>query len=256
LYDNSIKWLNDEDYERVLDMRSKMPTRVLTIEDVPLDIKKNFTEVDGTVGTIAYVEQDDNYSLSLRDNLLDYSNSIKKVHLPNDKIIETSGEWIIFSDLLEGVKKDIPIVSLLSFAMVFLVVIFLMGSLRSSIVVISCLMFGLLTMLAVIAIFGIKINFFNFIAIPLTMGVSVDYPLNVYSRYLIDKKKDFKTTIMNTGSAVLACCLTTLVSYVILLAANSRALASFGKLGFIGELACISGALFLVPTFHHLIGKK
>ncbi len=256
LYDNSIKWLNDEDYERVLDMRSKMPERVLTIEDVPLDIKKNFTEVDGTVGTIAYVEQDDNYSLSLRDNLLDYANSIKKVHLPNNKIIETSGEWIIFSDLLEGVKKDIPIVSLLSFVMVFLVVIFLMGSLRASLVVISCLMFGLLTMLAVIAIFGIKINFFNFIAIPLTMGVAVDYPLNVYSRYLIDKKKDFKTTIMNTGSAVLACCLTTLVSYLILLDANSRALASFGKLGFIGELACISGALFLVPTFHYLIGKK
>ena len=256
LYDNSIKWLDDDQYEKVLELRNSIPDRVLTIHDLPLDIKKNFTEVNGEIGSIAYVEQDDNHSLSLRDNLLDYADSIKKVHLPNNKVIETSGEWIIFSDLLEGVKNDIPKVSVLSFVLVFFVVLFLMGSLRASFVVISCLMFGMLTMLGAIAVFGIKINFFNFIAIPLTMGVSVDYPLNVYSRYLIDKKSDFKTTIMNTGSAVLACCLTTLVSYAILLAANSRALASFGRLGLIGEIACISGALFLVPTFHYLIGKK
>jgi len=88
------------------------------------------------------------------------------------------------------------------------------------------------------------------------MGIGVDYPLNIYTRYLMDKKKDFKLTIMNTGSAVLLCSLTTLVSYAILLCANSKTLASFGVLGLIGEITCIFSALFLLPILHNLVGKK
>jgi len=89
LYDNSLKWLDDDQYNKILDLRDKIPTKVITVEDLPSDVRKNFTELNGKIGTVAYVEQEDKYSLSLRDNLLDYSNTIKRVELPNKKVIET-----------------------------------------------------------------------------------------------------------------------------------------------------------------------
>lgn len=256
LYDDAIKWLNDEDYDRVINTRSNIKTRELTLEDLPEDVSKHFRELNKNIGTVVYIEQHEDYGLIKRDNLMDYSSMLREIKLGSGKVIRSSGEWIIFADLLESIKSDMPIVSIIAFLSICMAVFLLMGDARSFFVVMCSLMIGVGCMLGIMGVFDIKLNFFNFIAIPITLGLAVDYPINVYSRYRIDGFKNFDKVILNTGAPVLLCSITTQVSYLILSLANNQALASFGFLSLIGELTCIFSALFMVPVFHNMINKK
>ncbi|HOW17292.1 MAG TPA: MMPL family transporter, partial [bacterium] len=255
LYDDAIKWLNDEEYDRVVKTRSNIKTHKIGLKELPEDISKHFKELDRTVGTVVYVEQHKDYGLVKRDNLMDYSNTLREIKLPSGKVIRSSGEWIIFADLLESVKRDMPIVSILALLAICISTILLMGDTRSFFVVMFSLTIGVGCMLGVMAIFDIKLNFFNFIAIPITLGIGVDYSTNIYTRFRIDGFKNFDNVILNTGAPVLLCSLTTQISYIILASANNQALASFGLLSEIGEITCIFTALFITPVFHNIINK-
>lgn len=256
LESRSLQWLNDKDYDAVTDLRNKIKTRSLKISDLPQNFRENFKELNGEIGKIVYIEQNKDYQLVLRKNLMEYASAIREIDLPNGKKIKSSGEWVIFADLLSLVKEDIPVVSVFAFSLVFLILLFLTGSIRASTVIIGSMIFSISTMLGIMGIIDMKINFFNFIALPLTLGVGVDYPLNIYTRYKIDKYKNFNNVIRNTGGAVILCSITTIVSYSILTVANSQALASFGRVALIGEFCSIYSALFIIPLLHNLINKR
>jgi predicted RND superfamily exporter protein len=52
------------------------------------------------------------------------------------------------------------------------------------------------------------------------------------------------------------CSFTTIVGYGSLLFADFQALQSFGRLAVSGELACLSGALLLLPALLHLLKRR
>lgn len=256
LYDRALQWIDDKDYDEIINIRKKIKNRLLITDDLPFDLKKNFMEKNGEVGKMAYVDQNKKYGLIHRQNLKDYASTINNIKLDNGKLIKSSGEWIIFDELLSTVKNDIPPVSIFALIGVSLVTLLLLGSFRSSLVVMISMLFSISAMLSYIGITDMKINFFNFIAIPLTLGLGVDYPLNIYSRYRIENFKNFSNVVLNTGSAVLLCSITTIISYTTLIPANSQALASFGKLALVGEITSIFTALFIMPILSDLIVKK
>ena len=68
--------------------------------------------------------------------------------------------------------------------------------------VIGGLLVGVLWMLALAMALGIKINFVNFIAFPITFGIGVDYAVNVMARYVGDGGRDMVAALRGTGGAV------------------------------------------------------
>ena len=68
--------------------------------------------------------------------------------------------------------------------------------------VIGSLVVGVLWLLAATMLLGIKINFVNFIAFPITFGIGVDYAVNVMARYLRDGGRDVAAAVRGTGGAV------------------------------------------------------
>ena len=92
-----------------------------------------------------------------------------------------------------------------------------------------------------------KYNFFNFIALPLTFGLGVDYPINVFVRCKQEGFKNISKVIRGSGSAVILCSLTTIIGYYTLLGAASQALASFAQLALFGEISCLVVAVVGVP---------
>jgi predicted RND superfamily exporter protein len=101
-------------------------------------------------------------------------------------------------------------------------------------------------MFGTVAFFNIKLNFFNFIAIPLTFGICVDYGANLYLRYKQDG--NIRDSLDNIGQAIFLCSLTTIVSYLTLMTAKNQALVSFGKIALIGEIASILATFFVLPA--------
>ena len=66
-------------------------------------------------------------------------------------------------------------------------------------------------------LFGVRINFANFIAFPITFGIGVDYAVNIMSRYVQDGEEDPVAAVRSTGAAVALCSLTTIIGYSSLL---------------------------------------
>jgi predicted RND superfamily exporter protein len=68
-------------------------------------------------------------------------------------------------------------------------------------------------------------------------------------------KGDVTSAVKRTGGAVALCSYTTVVGYSSLLFSDQQALQSFGQLAMSGEIACISGALLVLPAVLHLLSR-
>ena len=55
--------------------------------------------------------------------------------------------------------------------------------------------------------------------------------------------------VRTTGGAVALCSLTTIIGYSSLLLAENRALFLFGLLAVLGEVACLTTAVIVMPAF-------
>jgi predicted RND superfamily exporter protein len=123
--------------------------------------------------------------------------------------------------------------------------------------IIAALVVGVAWMIGVSSLFRVKLNFFNFVAIPTTFGIAVDYSINVYTRYrsvrvlgadAVQKRESMMVALRSTGGAVFLCSLTTIIGYFTLIIADNLALVSFGKLAILGEVTGIVAALFFMPA--------
>ena len=115
---------------------------------------------------------------------------------------------------------------------------------------------------------GMKINYINFVAFPITFGIGVDYAVNIMARYrqeLADltgssapspvrastaamRFEAIRRAVHTTGPAVALCSLTTILGYSSLLIAKNRALSSFGAVAVSGEVSCLSTAVAVLPA--------
>src|SRR5207237_4682161 len=91
--------------------------------------------------------------------------------------------------------------------------------------------------------------FLNFIALPITFGIGVDYGINIYLRARIEGRGRVGRAVRATGGAVALCSLTTSIGYGALLVADNQALRSFGEMAILGEIACLSAAVVGMPAF-------
>ena len=113
----------------------------------------------------------------------------------------------------------------------------------------AALFSGIFGMLGLMALLGLRMNFLNYIAVPITIGIGVDYPFNVVARLRQEAKEggDMSEGLWATGSAVLVCSLTTIIGYAVLLISDNGAIRSFGGAAVLGELTSICAALLFIP---------
>jgi predicted RND superfamily exporter protein len=122
--------------------------------------------------------------------------------------------------------------------------------------VFAALAMGLSWMGGVLWCAGIKINFLNFIAIPITLGVGVDYAINMVHRWRIEGSGRVSTIVRETGGAIVLCSLTTVLGYAALMQSVNSAVRSFGKVAVIGELSCVASVMIVLPAIFLLIERR
>jgi predicted RND superfamily exporter protein len=138
---------------------------------------------------------------------------------------------------------------------VCLVVLVATSSFRGFMVVIGSLVMGVLWTIGGAALIDMKLNFLNFIALPITFGIGSEYPFNVFDRSRL-LGGDVTAAVKRTGGAVALCSYTTTVGYGALLFNDNQALQSFGKLAMSGEVLCLLAALLVLPSILHIWRQK
>jgi predicted RND superfamily exporter protein len=164
-------------------------------------------------------------------------------------VVRSSGHAVIFAAMIRSIVHDAPLATGASLLGVAILVVLLTGSTLGSALVLGGLCAGVLWMLGAAAAAHVHTNFLNFIALPITFGIGVDYGINIFLRYRLEGRGRVGRAVRATGGAVALCSLTTIIGYGALLVADNQALQSFGKMAILGEIACLSAALVGLPAY-------
>ena len=241
----------EEEKKKLEDMKPPESLRVLEPKDLPALMRRRFEEKNGTVGTVFYVKYRNDVSLSDGHNLLRIAASTDNVKLPDGTIVKTASRSTIFAEMIRSMERDGPLASFASLIAVSIVVAFATASRRGWACVILSLILGVTWMVGGAAWTDNKLNFLNFIALPITFGIGCEYPFNIFDRSRL-LGGDVTTAVKRSGGAVALCSFTTTVGYGSLLVADNQALQSFGRLAMSGEITCIIAAMIVLPSLLHL----
>jgi len=247
-HDPALEAASEKERKQLAQIDVPENLRVLGPMDVPPLARRPFTEVDGTVGRVVLVYPiEEHFSVWNGRDLLRLAGVLQYVHLPEEnKTIDTSGSAVVFSAMIRSVLHDGPIATMASLIVVLLFSSIIMRPRSAALSAIGTLLVGVVWMMGVAGIAGVRITFLNFIALPITFGIGAEYGLNVAQRYRDDH--DMVRAVGSTGAAVALCSWTTIVGYGSLLAASSRALQGFGMMAILGEVSCLAAALLALPA--------
>ena len=247
--------LPPDERARVDELRPPARLRVLGPPDLPPLLRRRFEENDGRIGTVFYVKYKNDVVLSDGHTLLRMARSTDNVRLPDGTVVQTASRSTIFAEMIRSMERDGPRATLASLAAVALVVIVATRNLRGAVAVLAVLVMAVTWLVGGAAWFGEKLNYVNFITLPITFGIGCEYPFNVYDRSRL-LGGDVTSAVRRVGGAVALCSYTTMVGYGSLLVADFQALQSFGRLAVSGEAACLFGALLTLPALLHVIAGR
>jgi predicted RND superfamily exporter protein len=248
--------ISPEQVAKVNDFRKNLSLEEVSLDDLPGVIARPFEEKDGSRGNLIFVYPRPDAGLWNGKNLIRFAEVIRTNVLSEDEVVYSSGEAVIFADMLIAVEKDGPIATIASFLGVITLLLIVFRRFHVLAVILASLLGGMFLMAGVMAVFDIKVNFFNFIVIPTTLGIGVDYSVNLYQRYKLEGKGSIANMIRHTGGALVMCSSTTLIGYSSLMITSNRALHSFGILANVGELATLLTALVALPAYLLIMERR
>lgn len=238
--------MEGEDAEAAQELRPPEYLRALTAEDLPRLVREQFVEKDGTVGTPIYVSLSREVSQSRGENLLKITEIFEQVKLPDGRIVPNASRATVFSAMIRSLERDGPRATLLAFLVVLFAAVLVTRAWLPAVAVMGSLIIGVLWTIGGVAWLDVRLNFLNFVALPLTFGIGVEYAINLYERVRISDS--ISEGVKSAGGPVALCSLTTILGYGSLIFADNRALNSFGTIAIAGEFACIVTAMLVMPA--------
>jgi hypothetical protein len=251
----------EDDWNKLKDFLPPDDLKPFDIAELPLGLARNFTETDGTRGRIVFIvptpappgapdlTEDARY-------LLRWADSYRETKLPDGSVVRGSGRAVIYADMWAAVLDDVPPAVLFSFGATLLVVIIAFRAGRASLAVIGALLVGVAWMVGLLVAARVKLHFLNFIALPITFGIGVDYAVNIVERYAREGAGGVVAAVQNTGGAVILCSMTTTLGYLALLSSMNVGVASMGAAAVLGEISCLLAAVIVLPAGLLLIDRN
>jgi predicted RND superfamily exporter protein len=234
-----------EQIDRLLDAE---PAKA-RLADLPRPFTAAMREKDGSIGKAVLVYPRPTHALWEGPALAQFVDALREIaKTPGARPARVAGSLPLSADILDSIRRDGLKASLAALGGVIVVVLVVFRQGGTSAIVIASLVTGVLWLAAAMMLFGVRINFANFIAYPITFGIGVDYAVNVMSRYTQDDARDVSAAIRSTGGAVTLCSMTTIIGYSSLLMAENRALYLFGLVAVLGEVCCLSAAVVALPA--------
>jgi uncharacterized protein len=247
LDDDALDALDDKERAELAELRPPADLRAISASDLPTSIRDALTEKDGRVGYLISIRPGEGIDELEGHSLVKFAAAVRELRLPDGSTVTTSGASVVFADIISTVAHDGPIVTLIAAGGLAVMVVLLVGFTRRAASVLAATIAGSLFMVATCAWAGLRVNFLDFVALPITLGLGIDYAINVAHRHG-NEDADPIATLRTSGSAVFVCSLTTMIGYGSLLVSDNLAIKGFGTASLIGEVTSLVSALVLVPA--------
>jgi uncharacterized membrane protein YdfJ with MMPL/SSD domain len=219
--------------------------RPIGLYDLPDDLAAAFTERDGTRGRLIFVEPAPGESDRDLRYLVRWSDSFRETRLPSGELVRGSGSAVLFADMLRLVATDTPRALAAALAVVTIAVVAALGAGRAAVLALGSLAVGLVWLGGLLSLLGVRIHFLNFMAFPITLGVGLDYAVNLLQR---EQRDGALAALRNSGGAIILCSITTTLGYIALLRSINQGVASLGLIAALGEMCVLVAAVALLPA--------
>ena len=163
-----------------------------------------------------------------------------------------TGTNVVNQTVRREVLQDAWIAGILGFILVSLLLWIDLRTLRHTVMALLPLLVGILWMIGGMSAFGIQMNFINIFVTTMIIGIGVDYGVHVLHRYLEVRDlpdEEYEKGIQETGKAVVAAALSTIVGFGSITFSHYPGLISTGKVAILGALSTSLVAITLLPTF-------
>lgn len=216
------------------------------VEALPAWVKQKFSDREGRLGEFIFVSprgstNDGEVALAFREEMLSLEG------LDGQPPV-VSGKPMIWADVLIAMEEDgikTTVASLLT--VVFLLLLF-ERSVRGTLLILVPLTLAVGFTAGAMALLGIKLNFFNMLALPTVIGMGVDDGVHLYHRHKELGRDSARYVVRTTGSSAILTTVTTAIGFGSLLLANHQGLNSLGLLAMIGMAAALFATLVVMPA--------
>jgi len=248
LTDSRLALMDPQTREKVLELRPPQDLRQVTLDDLPETIRLPMVERDGTAGNIALAFPK-KIGWTTQRETQDMADLLRGSIARSGANAQAVGQGLLVIDIVAAIVRDGPMATALAFGAVVALVVVALRRFRPSVLVVGSLLLGVAWLVGIAAWARVRLNFLNFVVLPITFGIGVDYAVNIVQRWRLEGSGSLDRVLRETGGAVALCSLTTIIGYGSLLVADNRALRGFGLLASLGELACIGAALVALPAW-------
>jgi len=242
----TLATLDDADREAALALMPPAAVARIADADVPQELAWPFVERDGTRGRLVIAMTGAGFDLWRTEDLERFVRTFRGLGLGGDVVV--GGNAFVQNDIVASVNRDGPRASLIAAVGAAIVVILILGFSRQAAVTLLCGASGVFLLLSAASLLGIRINFLDFVALPITIGIGIDYSVNIAARHRSEGRGSAARILVAAGPAVALCSFTTVVGYASLLFSANQGVRSFGLAALIGELTCIGAAIALAPA--------
>ncbi len=215
-------------------------------EDIPEAITQQFVgkkEVAGTVFLIfpkLGLEMDDGRNaLELLEEIGTVQTSVGTYH--------PSSSSMVFAEVLRTMFRDSRKILFFAVASVFFFVYLDFRDWKKSSLVMFSILSGVLWVMGVLYLLGIKLNLYNMVMIPAVMGMSVDNSIHVYHRYVELGRGSLAKVLGTTGLTAALASLTNAAGFVGLAFCSHGGLRSMGLVAVVGVVTCLITTLVYLP---------
>jgi predicted RND superfamily exporter protein len=222
--------------------------------DLPASVAAPFLERDGTRGRLVFVEHAEGRNTWDGRYMIAWADAVRSVRTEEGRVPPVAGIAVVFADLLSSLHSDGP--TTIAFALGTTVVLLAFSFRRHGdrFLAFVSMLLGALWMTGVLALAGLKLNFLNMVAFPITFGIGLEYGVNYVKRFREElaggrsQREAARAALEGAGGAVILCSLTTLIGYLSLFVSTNQALNSFGFAMAASEITCLLPAVITLPA--------
>ena len=215
----------------------------VTFADVPPAVRRKFISDDGRFLLQIHPKVD----VWDRVGAMQFVKDLRSVDA------EVTGTPVITYESIRRMEAAYRNGAVYAFLVVGLITFLMIRRVRATALALTPLALGTLWAIGLMPVFGLKLNLANVWGLPLIIGASAEYGLNVITRALEARADGGPPFARSTLLAVAFNGLSTITGFGTLMAAHHRGMWSLGLLLTLGSVTSLIAALVVLPVLVHLL---
>ncbi|BDU51612.1 efflux RND transporter permease subunit [Haliovirga abyssi] len=217
---------------------------IITIKNLPEDIRENYIGKNGEIMTTLYPKGDI------------WNSDFQKGHIAELKTLgkNVSGTALVYLKVIDISGSEGKRILLLSVFVIYFIILIDFRSIKYATMAILPMILTIFSMMGIMGMVGVKFNVVNIIALPLIIGIGVDDGIHIINRYRIEN--NLYIALKSTGKAILLTTITTAAAFGTLMLAKYRGFITFGLLLTLGVVLAYFFTIFFLVSVLAIFDQK